>query len=130
MRKEFYWFLGQGLAILLNVFKIPFAEYLLIIYSVFLALQYYFTFHHWFANETSRFFIVSGRIIMSLIPVAILFAYMQYKGSEIIFLIYAILFIIYWVIRMFRGTFVKEKIQDMWLYFLFCLPGFVYLIVS
>jgi hypothetical protein len=127
MRKEFYWYLVLGFVILLNVIKIPFSEYLLIIYSVFLALLYYFTFNHWFANETNRFMIIAGRIIMSMIPVATLFAFMKYVGVDIILLIFLASFIIYWVARMFRGTFVKEKIQDMWLYCIFSLPGFIYL---
>ncbi len=129
MRKEFFLYLGLIFAIILNKFNVPFAEYLLIIYSSFLAILYYFTFQHWFANESSRFFIVAGKIIMSLLPIAVMFSFKQYKGADIVLLISVFSAIFYWIVRMFRGTFVKEKIQDIWLYVLISLPGLVYLAV-
>jgi hypothetical protein len=66
---------------------------------------------------------------MSLLPIAVMFSFKQYKGADIVLLISVFSAIFYWIVRMFRGTFVKEKIQDIWLYFLVSLPGLVYLAV-
>lgn len=92
-------------------------------YGTILSIMYFFAFSHWFKTEKNIPMQVIGRIVMSMIPVALVFAYNCYPGKFFIVFFSLIVSFLYWIIRYRRKTMNYKASQIIWLYFLLTFPA-------
>ncbi len=127
MKKEIIMYSALIALLILNAINVPFSSIALYIYAPLLGIFYYFSFHHWHSDEKNLVISVFGRIIMANIPIAILFAFMDFPGKNIVFVIVCLTMLIYWLgFRLTRNSFSFGQGQKIWLFVLYSIPGFFY----